>query len=103
MNYGNEFCLLIDLINFWQTYKQTETHTARRLTKYRNLRGGGLNWRCTYAVCSEMGAKFEWGPKTPLHIMSLPDYLRDVLWEDFFKLGASAAAAEFCWVGPGWI
>ena len=26
----------------------------------------------------------------------LCDYLRDVLWEDIFKLGASAAASEFC-------
>ena len=27
------------------------------------------------------------------------DYLRDVPWEDIFKLGASAAASEFCeWV-----
>ena len=27
------------------------------------------------------------------------DYLRDVLWEDIFKLSASAAASEFCdWV-----
>ena len=25
----------------------------------------------------------------------LPDYLRDVPWEDIFKLGASAAASEF--------
>ena len=24
------------------------------------------------------------------------DYLRDVLWEDIFKLSASAAASEFC-------
>ena len=32
----------------------------------------------------------------------LPDHLRDVLWEDIFKLSASAAASEFCewvWVG----
>ena len=29
----------------------------------------------------------------------LCDHLRDVLWEDIFKLGASAAASEFCeWV-----
>ena len=27
---------------------------------------------------------------------SLCDHLRDVLWEDIFKLGASAAASEFC-------
>ena len=26
----------------------------------------------------------------------LRDHLRDVLWEDIFKLGASAAASEFC-------
>ena len=26
----------------------------------------------------------------------LPDHLRDVPWEDIFKLGASAAASEFC-------
>ena len=30
---------------------------------------------------------------------SLRDHLRDVPWEDIFKLGASAAASEFCeWV-----
>ena len=30
------------------------------------------------------------------------DYLRDVPWEDIFKLGASAAASEFCeWVRVG--
>ena len=29
----------------------------------------------------------------------LRDHLRDVPWEDIFKLGASAAASEFC----GWI
>ena len=30
----------------------------------------------------------------------LCDHLRDVPWEDVFKLGASAAASEFCeWVG----
>ena len=30
----------------------------------------------------------------------LRDHLRDVPWEDIFKLGASAAASEFCeWVG----
>ena len=32
----------------------------------------------------------------------LHDHLRDVLWEDVFKPGASAAAREFCewvWVG----
>ena len=30
---------------------------------------------------------------------SLHDYLRDVPWEDIFKLSASAAASEFCeWV-----
>ena len=32
----------------------------------------------------------------------LCDHLRDVPWEDIFKLGASAAASEFCeWVS-GW-
>ena len=29
------------------------------------------------------------------------DHLRDVPWEDIFKLGASAAASEFC-EGSGW-
>ena len=33
---------------------------------------------------------------------SLHDYLRDIPWEDIFKLGASAAASEFCeWVQVG--
>ena len=33
---------------------------------------------------------------------SLRDHLRDVPWEDIFKLGASAAASEFCvWVQVG--
>ena len=33
---------------------------------------------------------------------SLCDHLRDVPWEDIFKLGASAAASEFCeWVQVG--
>ena len=32
----------------------------------------------------------------------LHDHLRDVPWEDIFKLGASAAASEFCqWVQAG--
>ena len=32
----------------------------------------------------------------------LRDHLRDVLWEDIFKLGASATASEFCeWVQVG--
>ena len=32
----------------------------------------------------------------------LRDHLRDVSWEDIFKLGASAAASEFCeWVQVG--
>ena len=32
----------------------------------------------------------------------LLDHLRDVQWEDIFKLGASAAASEFCeWVQVG--
>ena len=32
----------------------------------------------------------------------LRDHLRDVLWEDIFKLSASAAASEFCeWVQVG--
>ena len=32
----------------------------------------------------------------------LRDHLRDVPWEDIFKLGASAAASEFCeWVQIG--
>ena len=32
----------------------------------------------------------------------LRDHLRDVPWEDIFKLGASAAACEFCeWVRVG--
>ena len=32
----------------------------------------------------------------------LHDHLRDVLWEDIFKLSASAAASEFCqWVQVG--
>ena len=32
----------------------------------------------------------------------LHDHLRDVSWEDIFKLGASAAASEFCeWVQVG--
>ena len=32
----------------------------------------------------------------------LHDHLRDVLWEDIFKLNASAAAKEFCeWVQVG--
>ena len=32
----------------------------------------------------------------------LRDNLRDVLWEDIFNLGASAAASEFCnWVQIG--
>ena len=31
--------------------------------------------------------------------LGLPDHLRDVPWEDIFKLGASAAASEFCeWI-----
>ena len=29
-------------------------------------------------------------------IISLHNHLRDVSWEDIFKLGASAAASEFC-------
>ena len=33
---------------------------------------------------------------------SLPDHLRDVPWEDIFKLSVSAAASEFCeWVQVG--
>ena len=33
---------------------------------------------------------------------SLCDYLRDVSWEDIFKLSASAAASEFCeWIQVG--
>ena len=33
---------------------------------------------------------------------SFHDHLRDVPWEDIFKLGASAAASEFCqWVQVG--
>ena len=33
---------------------------------------------------------------------SLHNQLRDVSWEDIFKLGASAAASEFCeWVQVG--
>ena len=32
----------------------------------------------------------------------LRDHLRDVPWEDIFKLGASAAASEFCeWIQVG--
>ena len=32
----------------------------------------------------------------------LPDHLRDVPWEDIFKLGVSAPASEFCeWVQVG--
>ena len=32
----------------------------------------------------------------------LHDHLRDIPWEDIFKLGASAAASEFCeWVQVG--
>ena len=30
------------------------------------------------------------------HWGALRDHLRDVLWEDIFQLGASAAASEFC-------
>ena len=37
-----ESCLL-DLIDFWQTYKQTKTLRWEGLTKYGNLRGGTLN------------------------------------------------------------
>ena len=43
MNYDNKSCLLTDLIDFWQKYKETKTH-RRGLTKYRNLRGAALNW-----------------------------------------------------------
>ena len=36
------------------------------------------------------------------HCNGLCDHLRDVPWEDIFKLGASAAASEFCeWVQVG--
>ena len=43
---------------------------------------------------------------TPFHPMAywydLRDHLRDVPWEDIFKLSASAAASEFCeWVQVG--
>ena len=49
---------------------------------------------------------------TPFHLMAydysradwdgLHDHLRDVTWEDIFKLSASAAASEFCeWVQVG--
>ena len=43
---------------------------------------------------------------TPIHRMAywddLRDHLRDVPWEDIFKLSASAAASEFCeWVQVG--
>ena len=47
---------------------------------------------------------------TPFHRMAydyshpngLRDHLRDVPWEDIFKLSASAAASEFCeWVQVG--
>ena len=31
----------------------------------------------------------------------LRDHLKDVLWEDIFKLSPSAAASEFCRVGSG--
>ena len=36
---------------------------------------------------------------SPADWVGLCDHLRDVKWEDIFKLGASAAAKEFCeWV-----
>ena len=36
------------------------------------------------------------------HWSDLHDHLRDVPWEDIFKLSASAAASEFCeWVQVG--
>ena len=49
---------------------------------------------------------------TPFHCMAydysradwdgLPDHLRDVPWDNIFKLSASAAASEFCeWVQVG--
>ena len=39
---------------------------------------------------------------SPADWHGLCDHLRDVLWEDIFKLGASAAAGEFCeWVQVG--
>ena len=35
-------------------------------------------------------------------VHGLRDHLRDVSWEDIFKLSASAAASEFCkWVQVG--
>ena len=37
-----------------------------------------------------------------IRTVGLRDHLRDVPWEDIFKLGASAAASEFCeWVQVG--
>ena len=39
---------------------------------------------------------------SPADCDGLRDHLRDVSWEDIFKLGASAAASEFCeWVQVG--
>ena len=39
---------------------------------------------------------------TILMLIGLSDHLKDVPWEDIFRLGACAAASEFCewvWVG----
>ena len=53
-----------------------------------------LQWDVTFHHIAYDYSRVDW--------VGLCDHLGDVSWEDFFKLGASAAASQFCeWVQVG--
>ena len=73
-NYDDKSLLLIDLIDFWQIYKQKHTHTGG--LQNIEIWGVGLSIDGKHkqfvvdgGITLREDLKFEGGPKTPLHTM----------------------------------
>ena len=55
------------------------------------------------SICSTMAFPPLGNPNHVVNWDGLRDHLRDIPWEDIFKLGASATASEFCELVRVWI
>ena len=101
------FCISNDLtqmVNFPPWIPDCDSHSPALLDLFGNSDHADVSVSIDFSSKSQRNALFHRMAYDYSHADSngLRDHLRDVSWEDIFKLGASAAAREFCeWVQVG--
>ena len=101
------FCISNDLtqmVNFLPWIPDCDSHSPALLDLFGNSDHVDVRVSIDFSSNSQWNALFHHMTYDYSHADSdgLCDHLRDVSWDDIFKLGASAAAREFCeWVQVG--